>query len=432
MSNSLALAAALHLWVVCLAEPLYGEDWPQWRGPDRTGHVLSGANVPRGLPTQPETVWRVGIGEGLASPVVAAGKVFYFDNQGGKETLHALNASDGREFWRAFVDDAFTDEQGPSGPRCTPLVDGDRVYAQSGKGELQCLNVANGSRLWHLNFMKDFGARFLGEDSPVPGAAEHGYTAAPVVEGQRIIACVGGTNGAGVVCFDKFTGKLIWKSQNDLAAYAAPIIATLAGVRQAVCFTVDGLIGLALDDGGLLWRVPIKTPYGRNCTTPVVVGDWVVVGSYRAGLLGIKVSADNTGLKAVRSWVNKNVPMNFSSPVCLGRHLFGLGPARQLVCAEVETGQLAWSKQGYFTTAAEVAYAAFLVMGENILICTDDGQLVLIAGDPASCRELGRARVCGMNWCNPAYADGRLYLRDGIKGTGNLYCLQLLPAPKKK
>jgi outer membrane protein assembly factor BamB len=177
----------------------------------------------------------------------------------------------------------------------------------------------------------------------------------------------------------------------------------------------------------LLWRVPIKTPYGRNCTTPVVVGDWVVVGSYRAGLVGVKVSADGRGLKAERGWLNKNVPMNFSSPVCIGRHLFGLGPARQLVCVEVETGHLAWSHQGYITTSAEVAHASFLVMGENILVCTDDGLVALVAGDPTGCRELGRARVCGMNWCDPAYADGRLYIRDGIKTSGNLYCLELLP-----
>jgi outer membrane protein assembly factor BamB len=358
---------------------------------------------------------------------VAGGKVFYFDNQGGKETLHALEASDGHELWRSPVDDTFTDEQGPSGPRCTPLVDGDRVYAQSGKGELQCLTVAEGRRIWRTNFMKDFGAAFLGEDSPVPGAAEHGYTAAPVIADHRLIACVGGTNRAGVVCFEKNTGKVLWKSQSDLAAYAAPMIATLARVKQAVCFTVEGLIGLDLEDGHLLWRVPIKTPYGRNCTTPVVVGDWVVVGSYRAGLVGIKVSADGAGLKAERAWVNKNVPMNFSSPVSVGSHLFGLGPARQIVCLEIETGKLNWSNQGYVTTSAEIAHASFLVMGENILVCSDDGQLALFAGDPAGCRELGQARVCGKNWCSPAYADGRLYVQDGIKGTGNLYCLKLLP-----
>jgi outer membrane protein assembly factor BamB len=307
------------------------------------------------------------------------------------------------------------------------LVDGACVYAQSGKGELQCLSVADGRLRWHINFMKDFGSAFLGEDSPVPGAAEHGYTAAPVVIGNRLIACVGGTNGAGVVCFEKFTGELLWKSQNDRAAYASPMIATLAGAQQTVCFTVEGLIGLAVEDGALLWRVPIKTPYGRNCTTPIIVGDWVVAGSYRAGLCGIKVSAGKTGMKAEQVWLNKNAAMNFSSPVCLGHHLFGLGPARQIVCAEVETGHITWANKGYLTTSAELAYASFRVMGENILVCADDGLVALISGDASACRELGRARVCGMNWCNPAYADGRLYLRDGIKTTGNLYCLELLP-----
>jgi hypothetical protein len=68
------------------------------------------------------------IGEGLASPVVASGRVFYFDNQNGKETLHAIDAVTAKEFWRAAVDDPFSDMQGPTGPRCTPMVDGERVY----------------------------------------------------------------------------------------------------------------------------------------------------------------------------------------------------------------------------------------------------------------------------------------------------------------
>lgn len=411
----------------CVVSHLRAEDWPQWRGPERTGHVQNGARVPSTLPDELKQVWRIDIGEGLASPVVAGGKVFYFDNQGGKETLHAIDATTARELWRAVVDDTFTDEQGPPGPRCTPLVDGDRIYAQSGKGELQCLNAANGSLLWHTNFLKDFGAAFLGEDSPIPGAAEHGYTASPVIAGQKLIACVGATNGAGVVCFEKRTGKLLWQSQNDRAAYAAPIVATLAGVQQLICFTVEGVIGLALDDGKLLWRIPLKTPYGRNCTTPVVLDDLVVVASYRAGLMGIKVSAVGGGLKAERAWLNKSAPINFSSPVCVGHHLFGLGPGRQLMCVDADTGAIVWSKPGYFATASELGYASFIVLGDNVLICADDGMVSLIAAAPTGFRELGRARACGMNWCSPAYADGRLYIQDGIKKTAHLYCLEMLP-----
>src|SRR6185503_6317836 len=117
--------------------------------------------------------------------------------------------------------------------------------------------------------------------------------------------CVGGTNGAGIVCFAKSTGEILWKSQDDLAAYAAPIIANLAGMTQVICFTVEGLVGLELKKGKLLWRVPLKTNYGRNCTTPVIINDWVVAGSYKAGLIGVKISADGKGLKAEQRWVNQ-------------------------------------------------------------------------------------------------------------------------------
>ncbi|MBI2929821.1 MAG: PQQ-like beta-propeller repeat protein [Verrucomicrobia bacterium] len=383
--------------------------------------------MPTTLPAEPKVLWQIPVGEGFASPVVAGGRVFYFENVQGKETLHAITTGDHEEVWRVPVDDTFQDEQGPPGPRCTPMVDGDRVYAQSGRGELQCLRVADGQRLWRVNFLRDFGAAFLGEDSKVPGAAEHGYNGTPVIDGERLIACVGGTNDAGIVCFEKRTGKVLWKSQDDLAAYAAPMVATLAGAKQAICFTVAGLIGLDLSNGRLFWRVPIKTAWGRNCTTPVIVGDLAIAGSYQAGLIGVKISADGGGLKAEQVWVNKEAAPNFSSFIASGQHLYGLGPAKNLICVAVETGKIAWSKEGDFTTAPNVAHASLLALGKNILVCTDGGQLILLAGDPSTCRELSRAQVCGMNWCNPAYADGRLYVRDGLKATGHLYCLELLP-----
>ena len=366
------------------------------------------------------------VGEGLASPVVAAGKVFYFDNTDGKETIHAIDATTNKEFWRKEVDDPFKDMQGPSGPRCTPVVDNDRVYALSCKGELQCLNVADGKLIWRVNFTNDFGAVFIGEKGNAPGATRHGNNGSPLIDGNFLYACVGGTNGAGVVCFDKRNGRVIWKSQNDEAAYAAPIIAVLAGVRQLICFTCDGLIGLDPRDGKLLWRVPVKTAYARHVTTPIIYNDFVVVSSHQVGLIGVKVSRDGTGLKAEQVWLSKEATMNFASPVAVGKYLFGLGPAKNIVCVNIETGNQLWSKDGIITTSADKAHAAFLVMGKNILTLTDSGQLILFAIDPAECREISRAQVCAMNWCNPAYVDGKLYLRDGVKSTGELLCVDLL------
>ena len=398
-------------------------DWPQWRGPQQDGHVPSGAKVPSTLPATPEVVWRVKVGGALASPVVSGGKLFHLDNQQGQETVHALDATTGKELWSLPFDAAFKDGQHAGGPRCAPLVEGDRVYVQSCRGEFHCLSVADGKVVWHVNFVKDFGALFIGEKGSAIGASRHGNTGPAVIDGDRIIAGVGGANGASVVCFDKLTGRVIWKSQDDMPAYTGPVVSTIAGVKQILCFMAEALISLDVRDGALLWRVPIKTSFGRHVTTPVIVDDMVVVSSHQAGLIGIRVSKDGAGLKAERAWTVKDSAMNFACPVAVGHHLYGVGPAKNLVCVDVKTGRQAWSREGFFKSAPGNAYASFLVLGDNVLVLTDGGELLLVAADPKEFRELGRTQVCGQNWCSPAYADGKLFLRDGQE----LRCVQLLP-----
>ena len=404
--------ATLGALLLCV-EVTFAADWPQWRGPERTGHVPAGATAVQTLPSVPKVVWRVKVGDGLASPIVADGKVFHLDNQEGKETVHALDAATGRMLWSAPLDEAFKDTQSTAGPRCTPLFDDGRVYAQSCRGELECLDAKDGKLIWRVNYVTNFGAGFIGEKGQAAGAARHGYDGSPLIDGDHLITCAGGTNGSSVVCLNKKTGAVVWKSQSDPASYAPPVLTEIAGFRQVLAFTVESLMGLHPRDGRLLWRVPFKTTYGRHVTTPVVVGDIAMISSHEFGLVGVRIARSAGEFKASVAWTNKEAAINFASPVAVGEHLFGLGPAKNLVCVEAKSGRLAWSRDGYFTTAAGKAHASFLAMGKNILILTDNGQLVLIAADPMECRELARAQVCGQNWCNPAYADGRLYLRDG-------------------
>jgi outer membrane protein assembly factor BamB len=398
-----------------------GADWPQWRGPDRTGHVSPGATVPASLSTEPKIVWRLKIGDGFASPVVAGGKVFYSDNHEGHETLHALEAGSGKEIWHADIDQAAGDQQGPAGPRCTPLVDGDRVYAQSLKGQLRCLKTSDGSLVWKVNYTTDFSAIFIGEKGNAQGAARHGNNGSPLIDGNQMFVNVGGTNGESVVCFQKETGKVLWKSQNDQAAYAAPFMATIGGVKQLVAFTVEGVIGLGVKEGKLLWRFPMKTSYARHVTTPVVLDDMVVVSSHEIGLVGLKISKNGEAWEAKRAWLSRESAINFSSPVAVGNYLYGLGPTANLICVDIKTGKQTWSKDGYVTTSGDRAHAAFIVMEPNILTLTDGGQLVLFRADPKECKEIGTLQVCGKTWCNPAYADGKLFLRDARE----LMCVEL-------
>jgi outer membrane protein assembly factor BamB len=386
-------------------------DWSQWRGPLRTGHVPHGQPVPAALPNEPKIVWRHSVGGGFASPIVSGARVFHLHDENGSEVAQALDAATGKVLWSETIFSSHRDGFG-IGPRCTPVADGDRVYFQAAKGELQCRSAADGKLLWRTNFVDDHGAIYIGEKGKAAGASRHGATGSPLIEGENIIVQVGGPDGASIVAFNKTSGKVLWKSQNDQTAYAAPVIAEIAGRRQFISFTAEGLIGLDPVEGGLLWRVPLKTALGRHVTTPVVFEDLVIVASHQVGLVATRIVAGADGLRAEEAWSSKAHGINFSSPVAVGQHLYGLGAQKNIICIDMRTGELAWEKEGLIQTSADKAEAAFLVLGSNILTLTDSGELILFAADPKEYRELGKVQVAGSTWCNPAYADGRLYLRD--------------------
>jgi outer membrane protein assembly factor BamB len=408
--------------IVAFAAVANAGDWPQWRGPMRNGHVPNTEAVPQKLPESPKVLWHIPQGNGVSSPVVSGGKVFFLDAGESKEMVHAASAADGAILWSVPLDDLHKDSQSTPGPRCTPLVDGDRVYAQSCRGELQCLNTADGKAIWRTNYGKDFGAIFIGEKGKADGASRHGNTASPLIDGDHLIAEVGGPQGASIVAFDKKTGAVAWKSQNNTPGYAAPIVADVAGTKQVIAFMADGLLGLDRADGKFLWHIPLKTGFARHVTTPVVIGDIVLVASHQIGLVAVKLTKTADGISAVTAWTLKDAAFNFSSPVAKDQFLYGLGPNKNLLCIDALTGKQMWSKDGFLNGKADKAHVGMIVAGENLMILTDEGQLVLAAANPESYHEISRARVSIDTWCNPAYADGRLFLRDKKE----LLCVDLL------
>jgi outer membrane protein assembly factor BamB len=396
--------------VSLLCEVSGAAEWPRWRGPQNDGHVPGLAL--KTLPAEPKVLWSVPLGDGVGSPAVSGGKVFILDNQGGKETLNALDAATGAKLWSVALDDVVRDSQSSPGPRSTPLVDGERVYAHSMRGELQCLNVADGKILWRANYVKDFGAVWTGERGTAIGASRHGNTGAPLVDGERLIIAAGGQDGASVVCLDKKTGAPLWKSQSDVAGYAGPVVASIAGTKQYVVFTAIGVIGLDAKDGALLWRVPIQTSWGRHAISPIVVGDTVVVSSHQVGLIGVRVQKEGADWKAERVWTSKEMAINFASPVAVGNYVYGLGPTKSFFCVDARTGAPAWNKQTFFGGVMKWDYGAFLALRDNLLVLTDRGTLMLITADAKDAKTIAQVQVCGENWCVPAIANGVLFVRD--------------------
>ncbi len=418
-----AAAGALLGAAVWAREAADQAGWPRFRGPLGNGHIPPGTAVPTTLPKEPRVLWQRPVGFGSGSPVVAGSTVYFLDNRDGKEVAVAASLKDGADLWAVPLDDLWGDSGSPPGPRGTPAVDGDRVYVLSCRGEFRCLNARDGRQVWRTNFVQDFGAMPIEESGEIPGAARHGNTGAPLIEGNRMYVAVGGRPGASVVCFNKLTGQVLWKSQDDIPGHAGPVPATLAGVRQLVVFTADAVIGLSPSDGKLLWRVPIKTHLGRHVTTPVVVGDTVVVGSYTYGLAGIRVSRGPGGLSAQEAWRDRSLGVDFSDMAAIGGNVYGLGPGGRLFSVDARTGKRVWVEEGFFQGMLDAGFAAFLVAGKNLLILAERGQLLLASPSETGCRVIGRAAVCERTWCSPAYAAGRLVVRD----RKSLRYIQLVP-----
>lgn len=384
-------------------------DWPQWRGPERNGnsHELASLNT---LAPDLKPAWRIPVGGGHSGPVVAGNTVIYLDEDGTNEVAHALDALTGKERWKVAYAPRFGDEWG-AGPRATPLIDGDRVYVQSCTGEFRCLALADGKTIWQTSFEKDFGVKFLGNKANEGTATRRGNNGSGVIDGDRLFLPVGGKNGASLVGFDKKSGKVLWKTGDDEAAYSSLVTATLGGVRQVVALTAEALLGADVESGKILWRVPLKTAAKRHAASPIVIGDQIAVNSHTFGLRSFRIKKDTGGFKATEAWANSDLKINLATPVLLNGHLYSQGASKDYVCVDAGTGAIKWSQAGFGLGRKD--YASTIAIGKNLLALTEDGTLLLVAGNPEKYTELGRVQVCGNTWSHPALAGGKLYVRDG-------------------
>ena len=403
------------------ATQLMAGDWPQWHGPTRDCRLPEGEPTPSSLPPELSAVWKIPVGGGFSSPVVAGGKLVYLDEDGQQEVAHLVEATTGKKIWNVPFADRYEDEWG-AGPRSTPLIDGDRVYVQSCNGEFRCLGLADGKVIWGTSFDKDFGVKFLGSKANSGTATRRGNNGSCLVDGAGVIVPVGSTDGATLVCFDKLTGKVVWKSGNDEAAYSAPIVATLAGVKQIVYLSGDSLAGYLPANGKILWRVPLKTDAKRHACSPVIVGDTITVNSHTFGTICFRIVKAGDGLKAERAWENHDLKTNLATAVAVGDHFYNQGGNRDYVSFEVKTGTIKWAQPGFGQGKKD--YSSTIIAGKNLLVLTEAGTLLLLRADPGQNSELGRAQVCGNTWSFPAYANGKLYVRDGRQ----LACYNLLGA----
>ncbi len=378
-------------------------NWPQWRGIHRDGFTAE--TLPAAFASAPAQRWQIPVGHGYAGPVVAGDRLLLVAESGDQETAHWIDTASGKLFWSVPVGETYADEFEP-GPRCVPVLDGDRAYTQTCRGEFRCLNLNDGSTRWRFHF-RDFGATWTEEKGGGAGAANRrGNCGSPLIDGDRILVQVGSAAGAGIVALNKHTGKRLWQSANDLATYSSPVLASLAGRRQLISATCEGLLALAPEDGRELWRRPFKTVANRNVLTPIAADDTVYFASHSTGFRAVRVANEGNSFTAADAWLNRDLKINLSTPVLVGGHLYGLGATRNFVCLDARTGKVRWSQPGFD------AVASTITDGKRLLVTNDKGEVILLAANPERFEELGRFQATGKTFSHPALADGVLYLRD--------------------
>ncbi len=377
-------------------------DWPQFRGPNRDDISTETGLLKQWPATGPKRVWLFdNAGMGYSGFSVVGGKLFTLGTRDGKEILLALDAATGKELWTAGIGDVLSNGWG-DGPRGTPTVDGDRIYAMSGTGNLVCAQASDGKVLWTKS-MSDLGGK-------KPG---WGFTESPLVDGKLVLATPGGEKGT-MAAFDKMTGAVLWQSADitEGAQYSSIVPATLGGKKQYVQLVMQTLFGVDAASGKLLWRTPWS---GKTAVipTPIVKGDEVFVSSgYGVGCMKVKVS----GSEATNVFLNKDLENHHGGVVRVGDWLYGHSNKSGWTCMNFADGTVKWTEKSALEKGA-------LTCADGMLYCLGEktGTVVLAEASPNGWSEKGRFKLDpqatirnpkGAIWTHPVVANGKLYLRD--------------------
>jgi outer membrane protein assembly factor BamB len=377
-------------------------DWPQFLGPTRNG-VSTETGLAKSWPEMgPPVVWEREVGEGFSAPVVSGDTLVLFHRVGDEEVVEAVDAATGKPRWKFAYPTKYADAYGKGdGPRSTPLVAGGKVYTLGAEGTLHCLEQKDGKKVWEKSLAKEYELR----------PTFFGVGTSPLVEGELLLLNVG-AKGAGIVAFDRDTGKEVWKATDDEASYSSPVAATIDGVRHVFFFTRTGLVGLDPKDGKVRfskrWRS--RGEASVNAAAPLVIGDQVfLTASYATGAVLLRVTRD--GVKEVWSG-DRSLSSHYNTPIEKDGYLYGIDGRQEqgtrLRCVELKSGTVKWEKERF-------GCASMILADGQLIALTEGGDLVLIEPTPEGYREKARAAALRATPCRAeiALADGRLYGRDG-------------------
>jgi len=394
-----SILLSLALVQVTTGRPEGASDWPQWRGADRTGLSKETGLLKTWSAVGPPAVWTISsLGEGYGSVAIKGDRIFVQGAKGSDSVVFCLNRADGKTVWSQALGTRLDQDRG-GGPRGTPTVDGDRVYALSENGDLACLKIGDGSVAWRKNILREFGGRNI----------TWLISESPLVDGSNLIVTPGGDQ-AGIVALDKMTGKVVWASKelSDPAGYSSCLVADVGGVRTIMGFTARAAVGLRASDGKLMWRYEQVANRTANCTTPIFHDNKVFYSSaYGTGcaLLGLKPEGGE--VRAQEVYFSKDMQNHHGGVVLVNGYLYGFSNAI-LTCIEFATGKVMWKDRSVGKGSLTYADGHLYLLSENNVVG-------LAEATPEGYKEKGRFRIADQgwpSWAHPVVTGGKFYIRN--------------------
>lgn len=377
--------------------------WPQWRGADRTDVSRETGLLKEWPADGPQQLWvNKDVGLGYSGFAIVGGKLFTMGAREDTEFLICLDVNDGHELWSARIGTRLDNGWG-DGPRGTPAVDGDAVYALGGQGTLICAAVGSGEIRWQKSMTS------LGGKKP-----NWGFCESVLLDGTRVVCTPGGSEGS-IVAFNKIDGEVFWRSTEVTAkaGYSSVVPVELNGQRQYLQLFTDLLVGVSAEDGKLLWQTDWP---GKTAVIPTPIyhnGHVFITSGYGVGCKLVRVGAEN---KAEEVYFNKNMKNHHGGVVLIGEHLYGHSDGGGWMCMDFKTGEVVWSEKSALGKGC-------LTAADGMLYCLDEksGSVVLIDAVPTGWKEHGRFQLepqtsrrspKGHIWTHPVVCNGKLFLRD--------------------
>ena len=398
-----ALAAALSLLPTTAPA---GEDWPQWRGPNRDGISRETGLLQTWPEGGPRLAFRAdGLGTGYSTVAIAEGRLHTLGMVSGREWVITLDAASGARIWATPHGDGYRDGRG-DGPRSVPTVAAGRVYALGARGQLSALDAATGQVVWTVDLLRETGGRNIG----------WGISESPLVLGDRVLVSPGGRN-AGFAAFDRETGELLWSSEGDEAGYASPMPVDLPGAPHVVFFTGERAAGVRAEDGALLWTYRRASNRTANIATPILVSRGAgrarlfLSSDYGTGGALLELRSDGAGgVIAEEQYFTRNMRAHHATPILHEGVLYGFSSSI-LSALDIETGALFWRDRS-------IRKGSLTFADNRLYVFSERGDVALVEPSRAGYEERGRFEFrrkdrSGENtWSHPVVANGLLYLRD--------------------